>query len=55
MKCSRCGKDLVNYNKYRMNDCTCGAKLLVIEVNKKLIVEDVTPELEEFKRGKIYE
>lgn len=52
MNCPECGTKLINVKKHRINDCTCGARLLVTEINKKLIVEDVTPELDEFKRRK---
>lgn len=54
MNCPKCGTE-VDIKKYKLLDCQCGAKLLVVQVAKKLIIEDVTPELEEFKRGKSIE
>jgi DNA-directed RNA polymerase subunit RPC12/RpoP len=51
MKCPRCRKDILNIKKYRVNYCSCGAKLIVVEINKKLEIEDVTPEIEDYKKG----
>lgn len=49
MRCPRCNKE-INAKKHRVNDCSCGAKLLAVEINKKLVIEDVTPDLD-LKKG----
>lgn len=54
MKCPNCSRE-IDIKKYSLYDCECGSKLLAIQINKQIIIQDVTPEPDEFKRGKSIE
>lgn len=42
MICPTCKRELkVKLKKYQMCNCKCGAKLMLIETNKKLILVDL--------------
>ncbi|MEW9124869.1 MAG: hypothetical protein AB2421_19310 [Thermotaleaceae bacterium] len=43
MKCPKCGKQ-IKIKKHQLLDCICGARILAVEINKKLIVEDLKKE-----------
>lgn len=40
MNCPSCGKE-INIKKYEVIDCSCGAKIMAIEINKKITLEKV--------------
>lgn len=35
MNCPKCGIELGQLKKYQIVDCSCGEKLMLIEINKK--------------------
>ena len=35
MKCPKCNKEIGDLKKYKVHDCSCSAKLMCIEINKK--------------------
>jgi len=41
MKCPKCSKD-IQVKKNQLYNCQCGAKLLAVEINKKLVLEDLS-------------
>ncbi|MBU5292793.1 hypothetical protein KQH90_01915 [Anaerosalibacter bizertensis] len=41
MKCPKCYKELGKMKKNQLLKCSCGAKLLVVEINKKLQIFDL--------------
>ncbi|WP_159436143.1 hypothetical protein [Anaerosalibacter sp. Marseille-P3206] len=43
MRCPKCGRG-VKIKKNQLYNCQCGAKLLAVEINKKLIVENLKKE-----------
>lgn len=45
MNCPRCGVEVL-IAKYKQVDCKCGAKLLLIKINGKQEIHDLTPEEE---------
>lgn len=45
MKCPSCGR-AINAKKYEVVNCSCGKKLIIIEINKIKQVVDVTPKEE---------
>ena len=47
MKCPGCKNEIGKLKKNQLYDCQCGAKLLAVEVNKKLIIEDLSKDKEE--------
>lgn len=44
MKCVECGRELGKVKKNQLINCQCGAKLLAVEINKKLVIEDLSKE-----------
>jgi Zn finger protein HypA/HybF involved in hydrogenase expression len=46
MNCPGCRRE-VKIKKNQLYNCQCGAKLLAVEINKKLIVEDLSKDKEE--------
>lgn len=43
MKCPECNRE-IKIKKNQTYDCQCGAKLMAVEVGKKLIVENLKGE-----------
>ena len=43
MRCPKCGRE-IKIKKNQFIDCKCGAKLMAVEINKKLIVENLKEE-----------
>ncbi|WMM26696.1 hypothetical protein RBU61_08455 [Tissierella sp. MB52-C2] len=41
MNCPKCGRE-IEIKKNKLYNCQCGAKLLAVEINKKLIIEDLS-------------
>ncbi len=39
--CTRCRRK-INIKKNLLYDCQCGAKLIAVEINKKLVISDVS-------------
>lgn len=46
MNCPRCKNEIGKLKKNQLYDCQCGAKLLAVEVKKKLIIEDLRKDKE---------
>jgi len=46
--CPNCNKK-IDIKKYKLFTCTCEHKLLAVQINKELVIQDVTPEYTEFK------
>lgn len=42
MNCPRCYKEIGKLKKNKLYSCQCGAELLAVEINKKLVVEDLS-------------
>ena len=42
MNCPRCHKEIGKLKKNKLYNCQCGSKLLAVEINKKLVVEDLS-------------
>lgn len=38
--CTRCRRK-IKIKKNQLYDCQCGAKLMAVEINKKLVISDV--------------
>lgn len=47
--CTRCGRK-IKIKKNLLYDCQCGAKLMAVEINKKLVISDVSKDGE--RKGK---
>lgn len=43
MNCSKC-KSEIEIQKNTYKKCACGATLMCVQIGKKLIVDDVTPD-----------
>ncbi len=43
MKCPKCRCE-IKIKKNELKNCKCGAKLMAIKINKKLIIEDLKKE-----------
>ncbi len=43
MKCPKCRRKIY-IKKNQFVDCKCGARLMAVEINKKLVVEDLKKE-----------
>ena len=43
MRCPECGRE-VEIKKNRVMNCQCGAKLMAVKINNKLIVENLKEE-----------
>lgn len=41
MKCPKCNRE-INIKKNKLYSCQCGSKLLAVEINKKLVIEDLS-------------
>lgn len=46
-KCPNCNQK-IDIKKYKLITCVCGSNLLAVEINKELLVEDVTLEYGKF-------
>lgn len=42
MRCPKCYKKIGKLKKHELYNCQCGAKLLAVEINKKLEVFDLS-------------
>lgn len=42
MKCLRCKREIGKLKKYQLYKCTCKAKLMCLEINKNLILVDLS-------------
>lgn len=42
MRCIKCGKEIGKLKKHELYNCQCGAKLLAVEINKKLEIFDLS-------------
>lgn len=47
MKCPECYKEIGKLKKHELYNCQCGAKLLAVEISKRLQVFDLSKEEEE--------
>lgn len=47
MRCPKCYKNIGKLKKHRLYNCSCGAKLLAVEINKELEVFDLSKNTEE--------
>lgn len=43
MRCPECGRE-ISIKKNQVVDCQCGAKLMAVEINKKLYIENLKEE-----------
>lgn len=43
MKCPECNRE-IRIKKNQVIDCQCGAKLMAVEINKKLLIENLKEE-----------
>ncbi|WP_269844707.1 hypothetical protein [Sporanaerobacter acetigenes] len=43
MKCPECNRE-IRIKKNQVIDCQCGARLMAVEINKKLLIENLKEE-----------